>query len=76
MEKDKEIKKEDFFPSILKILETDGKLYYMASSFSLQGLVAGKKMYGSASTEDILKSLNNSFPLFTNVGISSPLFST
>lgn len=47
MEKDKEIKKEDFFPSILKILETDGKLYYMASSFSLQGLVAGKKMYGS-----------------------------
>lgn len=46
MEKDEEIKKEDFIPSVLTTLETDGKLYFLPSSFSLQSLIAGKKIVG------------------------------
>lgn len=44
MEKDKEIKKEDFIPSVLKTLENDGKLYFLPSSFQLKGLVSSKKL--------------------------------
>lgn len=35
MEKDEEIKKEKFVPSVLRTLENDGKLYYMPVSFSI-----------------------------------------
>lgn len=46
MEKDDEVKKEDFIPSVLSTLETDGKLYFMPYSFAPQGLIAGKEMVG------------------------------
>lgn len=46
MEKDDEIKKEDFVDSILKVSEHDGKLYYMPTSFSIASLVGSKKMFG------------------------------
>lgn len=46
IENDKEIKKEDFIPSILKVIETDGKLYYLPPTFGMKGLVSGKKTMG------------------------------
>lgn len=58
MEKDEEVKKESFVPSILKTIETDGKLYYMGTSFSLQGLAAPKKTVGDKegwTVDDMMK---------------------
>lgn len=43
MEKDSEIKKEDFIDSIINTLEQDGKLYYIGSTFSVDALTVGKK---------------------------------
>lgn len=46
MEKDQEVTKGDFIPSVLKTLEIDGKLYYMAPSFQIDGFAVGKNMAG------------------------------
>lgn len=46
MEKDEEIKKEDFVPSVLSALETDGKLYYLSPYFTVGGFIASKKNVG------------------------------
>ncbi len=46
IEKDSEIKKEDFFPSVLKAMEKDGKLYTLPSQFSPQFLATSKKVAG------------------------------
>lgn len=46
MEQDKEIKKEDFIPSVLSTMEVEGKLYFLPYSFSIQGLISGKKTVG------------------------------
>jgi ABC-type glycerol-3-phosphate transport system substrate-binding protein len=46
MENDEDVKKENFLPSILSTLEIDGKLYAMGNSFSVIGLLGGKKNVG------------------------------
>ncbi len=46
MEKDNEVKKEDFVDSIISLTEHDGKLYYMPTSFSIASLVGSKKIFG------------------------------
>jgi ABC-type glycerol-3-phosphate transport system substrate-binding protein len=46
MEKDDDVKKENFLPSILSTLEIDGKLYAMGNSFNVIGLLGGKKIVG------------------------------
>ncbi len=46
MEQDKEIKKEDFIPSVLSTMEVEEKLYFLPYSFNIQGLISGKKMIG------------------------------
>ncbi len=48
MEKDEDVNKEDFIPSVLKALEIDGKLYYMGSHFSINALVSGKDIVGDS----------------------------
>lgn len=60
MEKDSEIKKEDFIPSILKMIEDDGdgKIYYLSPFFSIRGFVSGKKTMGTTtewSVDDMIK---------------------
>ena len=45
-DKDDTVKKEDILPSVLKAMEIDGKLYYVAPSFGLNTLVAAKKDVG------------------------------
>lgn len=39
MEKDAEISKDDFIDNILKVMETDGKLYHIAPSFGIDTLI-------------------------------------
>lgn len=58
MEKDTEVTKESFIPSVLKTIEKDGKLYYMGTSFSIQGLAASKKIMGDKegwTVDDMMK---------------------
>lgn len=43
MENDPDIKKEDFIDNVLKVLETDGKLYHISPTFSINGLVGRAK---------------------------------
>ena len=50
IDKDKEIKQTDFFPSVLKALETDGKLYQVCPEFSFNMFVANKKITGDKRT--------------------------
>ena len=46
MEKDPDINKEDFIDNILKVLETDGKLYHISPSFGVSALVCKTKDLG------------------------------
>lgn len=58
MEKDKEVTKENFLPSVLETLEVDHKLYYMPSAFYIQALIAPKNKVGdieSWSIEDMME---------------------
>lgn len=43
MENDPDIKKEDFIDNVLKVLETDGKLYHISPTFGVNALVARTK---------------------------------
>lgn len=45
IEKDDEIKKEDFVNSVINTIEHDGKLYYLPTSFSINALVGSKKIF-------------------------------
>lgn len=47
MEQDREIHKEDLIDSVRKIVEQDGKLYYMGSAFMLHSLVGSKARFGN-----------------------------
>lgn len=59
MENDGEVRKEVFIPSVLKTLETDGKLFYLSPYFNIEGgFIAGKKMVGDiegCSMDDMIK---------------------
>ncbi len=58
MDKDPEIKKEDFLPSVLGAMEKDGKLYTLPFLFSMQFLAASKKVTGDRegwSVDEMLK---------------------
>ncbi len=46
IEKDDEIKKEDFVDSVINTIEHNGKLYYMPTQFSVNALVGSKKVFG------------------------------
>jgi len=46
IEKDPEIKKENFFPNILKAAEIDGKLYTTISTFNIITLIGASKLVG------------------------------
>ncbi|MCR5417562.1 MAG: hypothetical protein K6E84_01440 [Lachnospiraceae bacterium] len=46
IDKDPDLNKEDFIDNILKTLETDGKLYYISPTFSLNLLGADKDVVG------------------------------
>lgn len=46
IEKDNEIKKEDFVDPVINTIEHDGKLYYMPTLFSINALVGSKKVFG------------------------------
>ncbi len=46
IEKDDEIKKEDFVDSVINTIEHNGKLYYMPTLFSVNALVGSKKVFG------------------------------
>ena len=50
MEKDSEVRKEDFIESILKSVEVDEKLYFMGSSFTMRSLIGSKKNLGDIET--------------------------
>ena len=47
MQSDPDISKENFIPSILKIQETDGKLYHIGTGFTIQSLVGSAATVGS-----------------------------
>lgn len=62
MEKDSEVKKEDFIPSVLKAMESDEKLYCLPPSFSIQAFIGGKKMVGNQeewSVDDMITMYEN-----------------
>lgn len=62
IEKDEELKKEDFIPSVLKTLESDGKLYYLSPCFSIEALISGKDIVGDKegwSVDDMIKLYKN-----------------
>ena len=46
MEKDADINKDDFIENILKVLETDGKLYHISPTFGVSALVCKTKDLG------------------------------
>lgn len=46
LEKDDVVNKDDIIPSVEKAMEIDGKLYYIAPSFTLLSLIASKKDVG------------------------------
>ena len=48
MEKDNEVRKEDFIDSVCKTLEYNGKLYYISGSFSMTGFIGSKNEFGDA----------------------------
>ncbi|MCR5701297.1 MAG: hypothetical protein K6G76_04025 [Lachnospiraceae bacterium] len=59
-EKDSDISKDDIIPSVEKAMEIEGKLYYVAPSFTIQTIVASKKDVGDESGwtfEDLKKLL-------------------
>ena len=45
IDKDDEIKKEDFVDSVISTIEHDGKLYYLPTTFSINGLIGSKKIF-------------------------------
>lgn len=45
IEKDEEIKKEDFVDSVTSTIEHDGKLYYLPTSFTITALAGPKKIF-------------------------------
>lgn len=45
IEKDEEIKKEDFVDSVISTIEHDGKLYYIPTSFSISALAGSKSIF-------------------------------
>ncbi len=45
IEKDNEVKKEDFVDSVISTIEHDGKLYYLPTSFSINALAGSKKIF-------------------------------
>lgn len=47
MEKDEEVKKEDFLEPVLNAVTTDGKLYYMASSFDILTVMGAADVVGT-----------------------------
>lgn len=62
MEKDGEIKKEDFIDTVRTTLERDGKLYYLPVSFRIDTFAGSKKIFGSMdgwSYEDMEKIYND-----------------
>ena len=46
MDKDDEVKKEDFIDSVRTTVERDGKLYYMPVSFDINGITCSKEVFG------------------------------
>lgn len=62
IEKDSEIKKEDFIDTVRTTLEHNGKLYYLPVSFRINALAGSKKIFGNIegwSFEDMEKIYNN-----------------
>ncbi len=62
IEKDDEIKKEDFIDTVRTALEHDGKLYYLPNSFRIYAFAGPKKIFGSMegwSYEDMEKIYND-----------------
>jgi ABC-type glycerol-3-phosphate transport system substrate-binding protein len=47
IDKDKELAREDLLPSMLKALETDGKLYRICQAFTVSSLVGKKEIFGN-----------------------------
>ena len=72
IDKDKEIKQTDFFPSVLKALETDGKLYQVCPEFSFNMFIANKKITGdkltwtTADVQKLTDSLGKGTVLYQN----------
>ncbi len=61
MEKDGEIKKEDFIDTVRTTIEHDGKLYYLPVLFRIHAFAGSKKLFGSMegwSYEDMEKMYN------------------
>jgi|GEM_PF-488240 len=46
IEADSELSMDDFIPSVVDVLKVDGKLYYMASSFTMESMAARKSDVG------------------------------
>ena len=59
LEKDSELSESDFIPNVFEAMKKDGKLYYVATNFSLNTLIAKKSDVGDGSgwTFDELKDL-------------------
>ncbi|MDR0987742.1 MAG: hypothetical protein LBL98_08640 [Ruminococcus sp.] len=47
IDKDKDLSREDLVPSMLKVLETDGKLYKLCQEFMISSLVGKTEIFGS-----------------------------
>ncbi|MBR4760674.1 MAG: extracellular solute-binding protein [Lachnospiraceae bacterium] len=49
IDKDPDLNREDFFESVLKAMESDGKLYYASSEYLIQGIVGNSEVVGDVS---------------------------
>ena len=62
MEKDDEVKKDDFVDSVRNTVEHDGKLYYMPTSFAVVAYTGSKKVFGDMegwTYEEMTEKYNN-----------------
>lgn len=46
LDADKELKREDFFPTVLRAMEVDGKLFEICNSFSIHSLIGASSVVG------------------------------
>ena len=64
MDGDPDVKKEDFFENVLKVMETDGKLYHITPTFGVNGLIGRASDVGgrtSFTMQDLIE-LENAKP--------------
>ncbi|MDY3791764.1 MAG: extracellular solute-binding protein [Oscillospiraceae bacterium] len=81
LDKDPDLKKEDFMPNVLTALETNGKLYEITPSFSVQTFAAKTSLVGSDRSitldraKEVMAGMGDNVQMFNNEMASSDFIS-